>query len=152
MTNTQFLQKEIVERKKGCYGPHKIAHMKYLLYIGLALLGLGFSSTTLAKEQKSEEQVDKFSIRFHFLLQPQVNSLFVENGPDTNGFLVRQPVQHAGGKWRLRYDSSLGETGHIEVDLNYVFRVPLWPPLLQESKRVCSYSTNKIPVLPGQNV
>lgn len=61
--------------------------------------------------------------------------------------IIRQPTQHAGGKWRLRYDSSLGESGPIEIDLNFVFRSPLWPPLLQESRQLCSYSTNKIPVL-----
>ncbi|MBF0491369.1 MAG: nucleotidyl transferase AbiEii/AbiGii toxin family protein [Deltaproteobacteria bacterium] len=61
--------------------------------------------------------------------------------------VTRQPTEHAGGKWRLQYDSSLGEGGNIEVDLNFVFRVPLWSPLLLESKRVCSYSSKKIPVL-----
>ena len=39
----------------------------------------------------------------------------------------RVPDDHAGGKWRLRYASALGGRGNLEVDLNFMFRVPLWP-------------------------
>jgi predicted nucleotidyltransferase component of viral defense system len=58
----------------------------------------------------------------------------------------RVPTDHAGGKWRLRYDSGLGEGGNLEVDLNYMFRVPLWPVTPQDAK-VGSYVANQIPVL-----
>jgi predicted nucleotidyltransferase component of viral defense system len=36
------------------------------------------------------------------------------------------PGQHAGGKWRLLYTSALGRPAIIEVDVNYMLRVPLW--------------------------
>src|SRR5512137_2642057 len=40
------------------------------------------------------------------------------------GFTVRRmPVEHAGGKWSLRYESALGQTGNLEVDINFMFRV-----------------------------
>ena len=39
----------------------------------------------------------------------------------------RVPVEHAGGKWSLRYEAASGQRGGIEVDLNYMYRVPLWP-------------------------
>ena len=48
--------------------------------------------------------------------------------------VARMPTDHAGGKWRLRYDSALGEGGNLEVDLNFMFRVPLWPIKLRDAK------------------
>jgi len=37
----------------------------------------------------------------------------------------RAPTEHAGGKFRLRFPSVLGGTQNLEVDVNYVGRVPL---------------------------
>ena len=37
------------------------------------------------------------------------------------------PREHAGGKWHLRYAASIGQRSGIDVDLNYMLRVPLWP-------------------------
>jgi predicted nucleotidyltransferase component of viral defense system len=64
------------------------------------------------------------------------------------GFTVsRQPDDHAGGKWRLRYQSSVTEGGNLEVDLNFMLRVPLWPVTRQDSRPVGSYRAKDIPVL-----
>ena len=60
--------------------------------------------------------------------------------------VTRTPTEHAGGKWRLRYDSALGEGGNLEVDLNFMFRVPLWPVTLRDAQ-VGSCSATQIPVL-----
>ena len=60
--------------------------------------------------------------------------------------ITRVPTDHAGGKWRLRYDSNMGEGGNLEVDLNFMFRVPLWP-VQKMNARVGSYSASRIPVL-----
>jgi len=60
---------------------------------------------------------------------------------------VRIPSDHAGGKWRLRYDSALGEGGNLELDLNFVFRVPLWPVEPLDSKPLGTYRATGIPVL-----
>jgi predicted nucleotidyltransferase component of viral defense system len=60
--------------------------------------------------------------------------------------ITRVPTDHAGGKWRLRYDSNMGEGGNLEVDLNFMFRVPLWP-VQKINARVGSYSASQIPVL-----
>lgn len=60
--------------------------------------------------------------------------------------IARVPADHAGGKWRLRYASALGEGGNLEVDLNFMFRVPLWPVSLRDA-RVGSYAARQIPVL-----
>lgn len=60
--------------------------------------------------------------------------------------ILRQPIEHAGGEWRLRYDSALGPGGRLEVDVNFMFRVPLWPVTIRDA-RVGSSSARRIPVL-----
>lgn len=60
--------------------------------------------------------------------------------------VTRIPSDHAGGKWRLRYDSALGEGGNLEVDLNFMFRVPLWPVVAMDAT-IGNYSATQIPVL-----
>jgi predicted nucleotidyltransferase component of viral defense system len=60
---------------------------------------------------------------------------------------VRVPSDHAGGKWRLRYDSALGEGGNLELDLNFMFRVLLWPVEPLDSKPLGTYRATRIPVL-----
>lgn len=40
--------------------------------------------------------------------------------------LYRNPRAHAGGKMILIYQSVLGNKGRLEIDLNYIFRIPLW--------------------------
>ncbi len=39
----------------------------------------------------------------------------------------RKPNSYAGGKSIWRYDSVLGQKGNLEIDLNYMYRIPLWP-------------------------
>lgn len=64
------------------------------------------------------------------------------------GFTIRRlPTDHAGGKWRLSYESSVTQSGNLEVDLNFMFRVPLWPIDLLDSKPVGSYQACAIPIL-----
>jgi hypothetical protein len=64
------------------------------------------------------------------------------------GFTVKKkPVEHAGGKWRLSYQSFEGLSGNIEVDLNFMFRVPLWPVMTLNSHPVGSYGARGIQVL-----
>ncbi len=46
----------------------------------------------------------------------------------------RVPTDHAGGKWRLSYQSALGRTGTLEVDVNFMLRVPLWPLVHLDSR------------------
>jgi len=42
--------------------------------------------------------------------------------------VTRVPGQHAGGRFALRFDSGLGGDANLKLDINYMFRVPLWPP------------------------
>jgi len=59
----------------------------------------------------------------------------------------RVPNDHAGGKWRLSYDRAQGGTGPLELDLNFLLRAPLWPPVLLDSPVFLGLSARRIPVL-----
>ena len=61
--------------------------------------------------------------------------------------VTRVPSDHAGGKWRLRYGSALGGGGNLEIDLNFMFRVLLWPVTSMDSVDVGTYSAGGIPVI-----
>jgi predicted nucleotidyltransferase component of viral defense system len=64
------------------------------------------------------------------------------------GFAVRRtPEAHAGGKWSLHYESTVGLGGNLEIDLNFMFRIPLWPVVTRDSHLVGSYKATEIPVL-----
>jgi predicted nucleotidyltransferase component of viral defense system len=61
--------------------------------------------------------------------------------------VMRVPGEHAGGKWRLSYDSVMGRTGTLEIDINYVLRRPLWPYRVSDSRPVGTITATQIPVL-----
>lgn len=61
------------------------------------------------------------------------------------GFSIRRsPEDHAGGKWFLQYDSALGQGGNLHVDLNFMYRTPLWPIISKDSWSVGSYKARGI--------
>ena len=62
--------------------------------------------------------------------------------------VTRTPTdEHAGGKWLLRYGSSMNDTGTLAVDLNFMYRVPLWPVVRRNSRRLASHQAKGIPIL-----
>lgn len=64
------------------------------------------------------------------------------------GYTVRRvPTEHAGGKWQLRYPSAAGQGGNLEVDLNFMFRIPLWPVQRLDSRPVGIWQAAAIPVV-----
>ena len=64
------------------------------------------------------------------------------------GLHVRKmPSEHAGGKWRLGYQTATGGSGSLEVDINYMFRIPLWDVNISESKEIGGYKASNIPIL-----
>lgn len=48
----------------------------------------------------------------------------------------RMPSEHAGGKWRLSFTNTAGSSDHLEIDLNFLLRVPLWAVTTLDSKAV----------------
>lgn len=60
---------------------------------------------------------------------------------------TRKPTEHAGGKWRLSYTTALGRRGHLEVDVTFMLRAPLWPVAPRDSHPIGGISATNIPVL-----
>ena len=59
----------------------------------------------------------------------------------------RIPQDHAGGKWSLRYPTAAGQSGRIDVDVNYMYRVPLWPTTTMDSHSLGGWRATGIPVV-----
>lgn len=57
------------------------------------------------------------------------------------------PTEHAGGKWRLSYTNTAGSPDRLEVDLNFMLRVPLWPVEILDSVQVGPASATRIAVV-----
>jgi predicted nucleotidyltransferase component of viral defense system len=60
--------------------------------------------------------------------------------------LSRSPAKHAGGKMIWRYPSMMGQMGNLEIDLNYMYRQPLWPVVFKKPHLPFATSV-EIPVL-----
>ncbi len=64
------------------------------------------------------------------------------------GFTTKRvPDEHAGGKWRLSYQGFTGQSRNLEVDLNFMFRQPLWDIQLVDSHPLGDFKAKSIPVL-----
>ena len=59
----------------------------------------------------------------------------------------RRPDEYAGGKWFLEYQSALGSRGNLELDLNFLLRVPLWPVAPRNSCLIGPYGATEVLVL-----
>lgn len=96
--------------------------------IDLNYIGSADRQTMLADKPKIEQAIQAVCSRLHI----QVH---------------RQPAEHAGGKWRMSYDSTSGRPGALEVDLNFLLRTPLWPQVLMDSRPFGSFTATGAPVL-----
>ena len=64
------------------------------------------------------------------------------------GFAVRRvPSEHAGGKWRLNYSNFVGQPANLDVDLNFMYRQPLWDVHHTDSHPLGNFQAKRIPVL-----
>ena len=76
-------------------------------------------------------------------LEQAAQAVFSREGFTTK----RVPDEHAGGKWRLSYQSFTGQSGNLEVDLNFMFRQPLWDIQIVDSHPLGDFQAKSIPVL-----
>jgi len=76
-------------------------------------------------------------------IEEAIHAVFARQGLN----IRRMPVEHAGGKWLLRYQSAAGQMGNLEVDLNFMYRVPLWPSTVSDSFTVGSWRAKMIPLI-----
>lgn len=85
--------------------------------IDLNYVGSGDRDTMLADKPKVEQAIQAVCAR--------------------EGLTVKRvPSEHAGGKWLLSFVNSAGSSDKLEVDLNFMLRVPLWPVTALDSKQV----------------
>jgi hypothetical protein len=47
----------------------------------------------------------------------------------------------------VRYESAFGQGGNLTVDLNFMFRIPLWPVTPSDSRLLGSFKAEQIPLL-----
>ena len=67
---------------------------------------------------------------------------------ESKGYTARrEPSEHAGGKWIYRYASALGGAGTIEIDINYLYRSPLYGVDRMPSAAIGSHRATNVPVL-----
>lgn len=79
--------------------------------------------------------------------RPQVEQRIQAIAGRQNLSLIRAPTSHAGCKWSFRYTSTFGGGGNLEVDLNYLYRRPLWPLQRLDSQPLGTIVARGIPVL-----
>jgi hypothetical protein len=64
------------------------------------------------------------------------------------GFRIgRTPDKHAGGKWHLAYASALSGSAELQLDVNFMLRVPLWPVVARDSRTLGHAGARQVPVL-----
>jgi predicted nucleotidyltransferase component of viral defense system len=96
--------------------------------IDLNYIGSADREIMLAERPKVERAIQAVCSREHFSVR-------------------RVPTDHAGGKWMLRYEKAAGQSGNLEVDVNFMFRVPLWPVKTLDSHALGSYHASGIQVI-----
>ncbi|BDU75990.1 nucleotidyl transferase AbiEii/AbiGii toxin family protein [Mesoterricola sediminis] len=76
-------------------------------------------------------------------LEARLRSIF-----EKDDFTIRKaPSDHAGGKWQLRYAGAQGQGGSLEVDLNFLHRVPLESPQWLDSRDLGSFQAKNVRVM-----
>lgn len=64
---------------------------------------------------------------------------------EREGYSIRRmPTEHAGGKFIAGYNSALGSRGNLALDLNFMFRVPLWPIVKKHSHHLKPFTAENI--------
>jgi len=76
------------------------------------------------------------------VINDAINQILLQNQFEQD----RSPTHHAGGKMVWRYPSVLGQKGNLEIDLNYMYRQPLWP-IKKLMPKIVREKTVEIPVL-----
>ncbi|MGD0665478.1 MAG: nucleotidyl transferase AbiEii/AbiGii toxin family protein [Rhabdochlamydiaceae bacterium] len=66
------------------------------------------------------------------LIEKSLEAIFSKIGLSIH----RIPYKHAGGKWQLKYDSHLTGRGNLDVDLNFMFRLPIYDMSYRDSRIV----------------
>lgn len=86
--------------------------------------------------------------RVKMLIDKELIEKRIEMLCESQGFFMRRrPQNHAGGKMICRYPSVLEHIGNLEIDLNYMYRIPLLLTKNVTSYKVGERSINDIAIL-----
>jgi predicted nucleotidyltransferase component of viral defense system len=77
----------------------------------------------------------------------RIGSLIPAIASRLNLAIRRSPSKYAGGKYIFAYESALGGNQTIQLDINYLFRVPLFPVIHLNSKQIGTLSIVDVPVV-----
>jgi predicted nucleotidyltransferase component of viral defense system len=130
----------------GALNSHPFLKGKWVLKGGTALnmfmldlprLSVDIDLNYIGKPDREEMLMDRPKF------EQAAQAVFSREGLTTK----RVPDEHAGGKWRLSYQSFTGQSGNLEVDLNFMFRQPLWDIQLADSQPFGDFQAKSIPVL-----
>lgn len=76
--------------------------------------------------------------------RPQVESS-IEAVVSREGMgILRRPNQYAGGKWLIQFQGASGGAQSLELDLNYMYRTPLWQPGRHDSYSLGPYKASGV--------
>jgi len=84
--------------------------------------------------------------------RPQVDQAIEAVAARLGHQVRRVPEEHAGGKWRLSYVAADARSKVLELDVNFLLRVPLWPVGVVDSRPVGSISATAIPMLDAHEL
>lgn len=134
------------ESKSRGYRPEMIEKVYHLLYLLEDFMEVPYLSERLALKGGTAinlfctDEFPRLSVDLDFnyigdvdkqVMQkerPEIESIILDICRRRQYELHRNPRSHAGGKTVLVYKSLLGTKGRLELDLNYVYRIPLWEP------------------------
>jgi len=79
--------------------------------------------------------------------RPKIEQAVQAVGGRLNLAVRHVPTEHAGGKWRFGFTGAAGQPGILELDVNYMFRTPLWTPSIIDSRPIGPLQATQILVL-----
>ncbi|MGY8681727.1 nucleotidyl transferase AbiEii/AbiGii toxin family protein [Bradyrhizobium sp. UFLA05-153] len=106
-----------------------------LFYLGLDRLSVDIDLNYIGAEDR------KTMLSHKKLIEQRLPRLM-----QTYGYqLIRDPrSEHAGEKWRFRYTSAYHRPGTIEIDVNYMYRIPFFGTVDRDSSALGGYVARNI--------
>jgi len=108
-----------------------------LFFFNLPRLSVDIDLNYIGAVERSQMLIEREDI------ERALESIFLRAGLSVH----RIPNKHAGGKWQLKYLSVLGGNGNLEVDVNFMFRVPLGQVIKKQSCKVGNRQSQPIALL-----
>jgi predicted nucleotidyltransferase component of viral defense system len=104
-----------------------------LFYFSIPRLSVDIDLNYVGSADREQMLMDKI----------QIEKLIVAMCKEEGFAVDRVPTEHAGGKFRLRYQGAINPGGNLEVDLNFLLRVPLWPVVKTDSRVIGSHQAKQ---------